>query len=86
MAEATRLMKITERVCEIRKKTGLSQVDFAKLLGIPRRTLEKWETITDPLKPSIYVLNWLELTVDYIIKSNYSEEVVNILKKRSKSS
>ena len=29
---------------EIRKKTGMSQREFAEWLGIPIRTLENWES------------------------------------------
>jgi putative transcriptional regulator len=30
-------------VQKIREKTGLSQTDFAKLIGVSKRTLENWE-------------------------------------------
>ena len=30
-------------VKEMRAKTGLSQAQFAKLLGIPKRTIENWD-------------------------------------------
>ncbi len=30
-------------VQKIREKTGLSQTDFAKLIGVSNRTLENWE-------------------------------------------
>lgn len=29
---------------EMRAETGLSQVKFAEYLGIPRRTIENWES------------------------------------------
>lgn len=33
-----------ENIVAIRKQTGLSQSKFAAALGIPIRTLQKWET------------------------------------------
>ena len=30
-------------VKQIREKTGLSQTDFARLIGVSKRTLENWE-------------------------------------------
>ena len=33
-----------ERIKDIRKSTGLSQVKFSKKYGIPLRTIESWET------------------------------------------
>lgn len=29
---------------EMRAKTGLTQAQFAQLLGIPKRSIENWET------------------------------------------
>ena len=31
------------KVKKIREKTGLSQTDFARLIGVSKRTLENWE-------------------------------------------
>ena len=36
-------MDISERIKELRKKTGLSQSKFAAKFGIPVRTLQQWE-------------------------------------------
>ena len=49
------------RVKEIRSWTGLSQVKFAKRYGIPKRTLESWESGECEYKE--YVINWLEALV-----------------------
>ncbi|HLQ27410.1 MAG TPA: helix-turn-helix domain-containing protein [Acidiferrobacterales bacterium] len=39
-----RVMKVTVTwVVEVRTKTGLSQTEFAKLLGVSVRTLQDWE-------------------------------------------
>ena len=36
-------MNISERIKELRKKTGLSQSKFSVKFGIPVRTLQQWE-------------------------------------------
>lgn len=46
---------------EIRKKTGLSQANFAKFYNIPRRTVENWESGTNT--PPDYLLALLERVV-----------------------
>ena len=52
---------LMNRVKEIRSWTGLSQVKFAKQYGIPKRTLESWESGECEYKE--YVINWLEALV-----------------------
>ena len=52
---------LMNRVKEIRSWTGLSQVKFAKRYGIPKRTLESWESGECEYKE--YVINWLEALV-----------------------
>ena len=36
-------MNISDRIKELRKKTGLSQSEFSAKFGIPVRTLQQWE-------------------------------------------
>ena len=43
---------------EIRASTGLSQAKFAKLLEIPTRTIEDWESKRH--KPPYYVIKLIE--------------------------
>ena len=49
------------RIKDIRSLTGLSQVKFAALYQIPRRTLEDWEIGVNA--PSVYLINLLERAV-----------------------
>jgi len=42
--KASRRFEFKEpKVKTIREKTGLSQTDFARLIGVSKRTLENWE-------------------------------------------
>ena len=52
------------RVKEIRSWTGLSQEKFRKRYGIPKRTLESWESGDREYKD--YVIDWLE----HIVKND----------------
>lgn len=54
-------MTTQERVREIRKATGLSQVKFGQKYGIPRRTVEDWEA--GVMNPPAYVIDFLERVV-----------------------
>lgn len=55
---------------EIRSITGLSQKKFADKYGIPRRTLESWETEGNGHRdPAEYALKWLERIVKEDIKT-----------------
>lgn len=46
----------------IRKKTGLTQAEFAKRYNIPKRTVENWET--EVTVPPRYVFELLKRAVD----------------------
>ena len=50
-----------EKMKEIRTLTGLSQVKFGKKYGIPRRSIENWESGTTECPG--YWLNLLERVV-----------------------
>ena len=50
-------------VKEMRAKTGLSQAQFAKLLGIPKRTIENWES--GRRTPPVYVLEMLQRAITH---------------------
>ena len=53
---------------ELRKRTGLSQEQFAEKYGMPRRTLQNWEQ--GSRKPAKYILDLLEFKVDADCKKN----------------
>ena len=47
---------------QLRATTGLSQAKFAKLLDIPTRTIEDWESGRH--KPPDYVVKLIEFYID----------------------
>lgn len=60
---------------EARKAAGLSQAEMAKLLDIPKRTIENWEAGTR--KPPVYVEKLIIEKLQQMIveaKSNLKEE------------
>lgn len=49
------------KVKNIREKTGLSQTEFARLIGVSKRTLENWEQgRRDPTGPARALLKIVE--------------------------
>ncbi len=59
----------TNDIKELRKKTGLSQKQFAEIYHIPVRTIQKWEI--GQASPPDYVIKLLEkaLNVDGYMES-----------------
>lgn len=51
---------------DLRASTGLSQAKFAKLLGIPTRTIEDWESGRH--KPPDYVIKLIEYRLADLLK------------------
>ena len=62
-------MSLGERIAELRKAAGLSQLDLAKALEVSRQAVSKWETGEG--KPDIDNLlplaKLLHTTVDYLL-------------------
>lgn len=58
-----------QRISEIRKALGWSQVDLAKRLGVAKQTVSNWEN--DNIQPSIEMLirlaKLLSVTTDYLL-------------------
>lgn len=54
-------MTPAEQIRSIRKRTGLSQADFARVYEIPKRTIENWES--GSRTPPPYVIRLLALAV-----------------------
>jgi len=56
-------MDINEKIRQKRKADGLTQAQLSKLLDIPLRTLQNWESVSDKRKPGRYaqriIKEWL---------------------------
>ena len=53
----------------VRAKLGLSQKEFAKLIGISTPTIERWEASKEEIKgPIVLLLNMIENNLEYINK------------------
>lgn len=59
-------MTPAEKIRAIRAATGLSQVRFAERYGIPRRTIENWES--GVRTPPPYVINLIKIAVNLEMK------------------
>ena len=57
-----------DKIKEIRKKTGMSQNDFANFIGMPLNTLRNWEQGIN--KPS----EWLVKLIEFYVESNLKEK------------
>lgn len=58
-----------QRICEMRKALGWSQVDLAKRLGVAKQTVSNWEN--DNIQPSIDMLvrvaMLMNVSTDYLL-------------------
>lgn len=58
-----------QRICEMRKALGWSQVDLAKRLGVVKQTVSNWEN--DNIQPSIDMLvrvaKLMNVSTDYLL-------------------
>ena len=65
-------MNISDRIKELRKKTGLSQSKFSAKFGIPVRTLQQWEQgISAPPEYLIRMMAYIMLLEE---KRDYNEK------------
>ena len=63
-------------VKNLRKKLGMSQNVFASVLGVTKKTIEKWEQGVNPVKGCSARLLFLINTDDTLIKQIYNFEFV----------
>ena len=58
-----------ERICELRKERGWSQVELAKRLNVAKQTVSNWEN--ENIQPSIEMLvrlaKLLNVSTDYLL-------------------
>ena len=79
--EAARITEFPEpEVKAIREKVGLSQDNFAMLIGISKRTLENWEQgRRHPTGPAKALLRIFEVNPEFAVKALHSQSLPNNL-------
>ena len=88
-------MALSEKLYELRKKSGLSQEQLAEQLGVSRQAVSKWES--DKAVPEsdtlISISQYFNVTLDYLMKENgfvsepiteKEETQTNVKRKREK--
>lgn len=59
-----------ERIYELRKSRGISQVEFGKALGISKQCVSNWEN--DNIQPSVEMLikisSFFSVSTDYLLE------------------
>lgn len=63
---------------EMRKRTGMTQHDFAQRLGIPKRTVQNWETSERECPQYVKQLIYYFLKNEGIMRTDNAEEQKNI--------
>lgn len=62
---------------ELRRRLGLTQKQFGALLGMGGSTIGRWESPTDPLKPSAYHA----ALIDLLDLGNGSGDLASVIEK-----
>ena len=58
-----------EEIKNVRKKLGLTQKEFAELLGSSKSTVERWETSASHIRgPLVLLLQFLDKEQNYVEK------------------
>ena len=67
-----------ERLYFLRESKDMSQEELAKVLGITRSNISKWEkgTVTIPLKHLLKYANYFNVSIDYIVGLSDKKEII----------
>jgi transcriptional regulator with XRE-family HTH domain len=67
-------MEIANRLCEIRKKKGLSQEALAEHIGVSRQAISKWERAesSPDIETLIHLAQLYNVTLDELVSPNES--------------
>ena len=65
---------LSERICQLRRKCGLSQEQLAERIGVSRQAISKWEsgTSTPELEKLIALSECFQITLDELIREPVS--------------
>ena len=67
-------MVFSEKITELRKRSGLSQEEFGEIIGVSRQAVSKWEmaqSIPD-LNRIMAIAKHYGVTTDFLLKDKYS--------------
>ncbi len=78
-------MTFSERLTDLRKKSGMSQEQLAEKLGLTRQTVSKWENgqSTPELAYIAILSELLGVTTDYLIKGTQNVSAEEILQPKN---
>ncbi len=74
-------MNFSEKLYQLRKKSGLSQEELAEKLNVSRQAVSKWESGTSvPESEKLLAISrYFDVTVDYLMKDELTESMpVNV--------
>ena len=77
-------MILSEKITELRKRSGLSQEEFGEKIGVSRQAVSKWEmaqTVPDVTKV-VAMAEFFEVPVDFLLKEEY--DISSLSEKTSK--
>lgn len=71
-------MTLGEKIQICRKSKGVSQEEMASAIGVSRQALSKWECNTSipDIDKIIALSNYFNVTTDYLLKDEYSQDKV----------
>ena len=63
-------MALPEKLCALRKKSGLSQEQLAEALNVSRQAISKWEggSATPESDKLLALSNYFDVSLDYLLK------------------
>lgn len=68
---------LSEKLYQLRKKSGLSQEQLAEQLNVSRQAISKWESGSafPESEKLIIISNYFGISVDYLLKDDVEDEV-----------
>lgn len=75
--ESNTKSNIGKRICELREKKGITQLELAKELFVKRETVNQWENGSRDLKTdyTIKLAEYFDVTCDYLLRGIKAENV-----------
>lgn len=79
------IMKLSDKLIELRKEKGWSQEDFAEKLEVSRQAISRWEneTALPDVQNILRISKLFNVTVDYLLNDDYEEETPDFVTETS---